>query len=140
MAGAKTQPTDEDPRAFIDRQPDPQRRADCHALLAMMEDAAGAPAVMWGPAIIGFGRYRLAYANGSIGDWPLIGFSPRRNDLTLYLCSGYDGHADLMARLGRHKASQACLYLKRLADVDLAVLDTLVRRSVQEMAPRRVDR
>ena len=140
MAEAKTQPTDEDPAAFLDRIEDPQRRADCHAVLAMMRQASGAPAVMWGPAIVGFGRYRMTYANGRTGDWPIIGFSPRKNDLTLYLSSDYEGHAGLMARLGKHKASTACLYLKRLADVDQGVLETLIRRSVETMAPRRVDR
>ncbi|TNJ33433.1 DUF1801 domain-containing protein [Arenimonas terrae] len=140
MAEAKTQPTDEDPAGFLDRIEDPQRRADSHAVLAMMRQASGAPAVMWGPAIVGFGRYRLTYANGRTGDWPIIGFSPRKNDLTLYLSSDYEGHAGLMARLGKHKASKACLYLKRLADVDLTVLETLIRRSVETMAPRRVDR
>jgi hypothetical protein len=140
MSEAKTQPTDEDPRAFLDRIDDPQRRADCHAVLAMMQKAAGAPAVMWGPAIVGFGRYRMTYANGRTGDWPVIGFSPRKSDLTLYLSSDYDGHAELMARLGRHKASKACLYVKRLSDIDVAVLDTLIRRTLEAMAPRRVDR
>lgn len=140
MAEAKTQPTDEDPAAFLDRIEDAQRRADCHAVLATMRQASGAPAVMWGPAIVGFGRYRLTYANGRTGDWPIIGFSPRKNDLTLYLSSDYEGHAGLMARLGKHKASTACLYLKRLTDVDHGVLETLIRRSVETMAPRRVDR
>lgn len=140
MAEAKTQPTTEDPAAFLDRIEDPQRRADCHAVLAMMRKAAGAPAVMWGPAIVGFGRYRMTYADGRTGDWPIIGFSPRKNELTLYLSSDYEGHAGLMARLGKHKASKACLYLKRLSDVDVAVLDTLIRKTVETMAPRRVDR
>ena len=140
MAEAKTQPTTEDPAAFLDRIEDPQRRADCHAVLAMIRKAAGAPAVMWGPAIVGFGRYRMTYADGRTGDWPIIGFSPRKNELTLYLSSDYEGHAGLMARLGKHKASKACLYLKRLSDVDVAVLDTLIRKTVETMAPRRVDR
>lgn len=140
MGEAKTQPTDEDPHAFIDRVGDAARRADCHAVMAMMRKAAGAPPVMWGPAIVGFGRYRYTYASGRTGDWPIIGFSPRKNDLTLYLSSGFEGHADLMARLGRHKTSKACLYLKRLADVDLAILQVLIEKSVETMAPRRVDR
>ena len=140
MAEAKTRPTSVSPAEFIDRLEDPQRRADCHAILAMMAKASGAPAVMWGPAIVGFGRYRMTYADGRTGDWPIIGFSPRKNDLTLYLSSDYEGHAGLMARLGKHKASKACLYLKRLSDVDVAVLDTLIRRTVETMAPRRVDR
>ena len=140
MAEAKTQPTTEDPAAFLDRIEDPQRRADCHTVLAMMQKAAGAPAVMWGPAIVGFGRYRMTYADGRTGDWPIIGFSPRKNDLTLYLSSDYEGHAGLMARLGKHKASKACLYLKRLSDIDVSVLDSLIHRTVEIMAPRRVDR
>ena len=140
MSDAKTQPTDGDPRAFIDRVEDTSRRADCHTVLAMMQKSAGAPPVMWGPAIVGFGRYRYTYATGRSGDWPIIGFSPRKSDLTLYLSSDFDGHAELMARLGKHKASKACLYLKRLADVDLAVLQILIDKSVEAMAPRRVDR
>ena len=140
MSEAKTQATTEDPRVFIDRIEDATRRADCHAVMAMMQQASGASAVMWGTAIVGFGRYRYTYATGKTGDWPIIGFSPRKNDLTLYLSSDFDGHADLMARLGRHKASKACLYLKRLSDVDLAVLQTLIDKSVETMAPRRVDR
>jgi hypothetical protein len=140
MSEAKTQVTTEDPAAFVDRIEDPQRRTDCQVVLAMMQKAAGAPAEMWGAAIVGFGRYRMTYANGRTGDWPIIGFSPRKNDLTLYLSSDYEGHAELMARLGKHKAGAACLYLKRLSDIDVAVLDILIRKSVETMAPRRVDR
>ena len=140
MAEAKTRPTSVSPAEFIDRLEDPQRRADCHAILAMMARASGAPAVMWGPAIIGFGRYRVTYANGSTADWLAMGFSPRKNDLTLYLSSGFDGYDALMAKLGKHRTSKACLYIKRLSDVDPATLEALIRTTAEVMAPRRVDR
>ena len=135
MAGAKTQPTDEDPRAFIDRQPDPQRRADCHALLAMMEDAAGAPAMMWGPAIIGFGRYHYKYASGHSGTMCRMGFSPRKAELVLYVLTEDDGAREQaqLARLGKHKVGKCCLYIKKLADVDEAVLEELTADSLAYM-------
>lgn len=140
MAEAKTQPTSESAVDFIDRIEDPQRRADCHAVLKMFRKASGAPAVMWGPAIIGFGRYRVVYANGSTAEWLAMGFSPRKTDLTLYLSNEFDGYDALMAKLGKHKTSKACLYIKRLSDVDLPTLETLIQKSAQAMAPRRVDR
>ena len=137
---AKTQPTDEDPIAFLDRIEDPQRRADCHAVLAMMQKAAGAPPVMWGAAIVGFGRYRYTYASGHSGEWPIIGFSPRKNDLTLYIMPGFDQQSALMAQLGKHKTGKSCLYLKRLSDVDRPTLQRLIDWSVKAMAPQRIDR
>jgi len=140
MTEAKTQPTTEDPAAFIDRIEDPQRRADCHAVMAMMARHSGAPAVMWGPAIVGFGRYRYVYATGRTGEWPIVGFSPRKNDLTLYLMPGFETRQALLARLGKHKTGKSCLYLKRLSDVDLPTLETLIADSVQAMAGQRVDR
>lgn len=140
MSEAKTQPTTEDPVAFVDRIEDPQRRADCHAVMAMMRKAAGAPPVMWGAAIVGFGRYRYTYASGHSGEWPIIGFSPRKNDLTLYLMPGFETRQALMARLGKHKTGKSCLYLKRLSDVDLPTLEALIAESVRAMASQRVDR
>lgn len=137
---AKTQPTNEDPIAFLERIEDPQRRADCHAVLAMMQKATGAPPVMWGAAIVGFGCYRYQYASGRSGIWPVIGFSPRKNDLTLYLMPGFETQGALMAKLGKHKTGKSCLYLKRLADVDRPTLETLIANSVQAMASQRVDR
>jgi hypothetical protein len=137
---AKTQPTNQDPVAFLDRIEDPQRRADCHAVLAMMQKATGAPPVMWGAAIIGFGCYRYKYASGHSGEWPVIGFSPRKNDLTLYLMPGFETQGALMAKLGKHKTGKSCLYLKRLSDVDRPTLETLIANSVQAMASQRIDR
>jgi hypothetical protein len=86
---------------------------------------------MWGTSIVGFGTYRYRYASGREGDWPVTGFSPRARNLTVYVMSGFGGHEDLLARLGRHSTGMSCLYLDRLADVDLAVLEELVRRGVE---------
>ena len=110
---------------------DEGRREDCRALAGLMARATGAPAAMWGASIVGFGRYRYRYASGREGEWFLAGFAPRKNDLTLYLMSGFDGYEPLLARLGRHKTGKSCLYIKRLADVDPAVLEELVTASVR---------
>lgn len=113
---------------------DEARRADCAVLMEMMERVTGATPVMWGPSIVGFGSYHYRYASGREGDWMLAGFSPRKRDLTVYVMAGFQGKEKLLARLGRHKTSAGgCLYLKRLADVDLAVLEELVRDSVERL-------
>lgn len=129
----KTQPTTASVTAYLDSLPDPARRADCYALLELMERVSGAPAILWGSSIIGFGRYSYRYKSGHSGEWPLTGFAPRKRDLTVYITSGFDHFPDLMARLGTYKTGVSCLYIKRLADVDLDVLEELVRRSVDHM-------
>ena len=131
MAAPKTRPTGASVAAFIKRQPDERTRADCLTLVALMEKVTGEKAVMWGPSIIGFGTYKLTYADGSAADWPIAGFSPRKQDLTLYLMGVFDRHADLMQRLGKHRTGKVCLYIKRLADVDMNVLKQLVTASVK---------
>jgi hypothetical protein len=106
------------------------RLADCREIIAMLSAAAGAAPEMWGPAIIGFGESVYRYPDGRTMDWMEVAFSPRKAEFTLYLERDFDGKADLLSRLGKHKASPACLYVKRLADVDRDVLRTLVTRSV----------
>lgn len=137
MSEAKTQPTATSLAEFLTTI-DPARHADCMTLARLMERASGEKAVMWGPAIVGFGRYRYRYASGREGDWPIIGFSPRKNDLTLYLVRGLDGEDALLARFGKHKTSKACIYVKSLRDVDTDALNELIVRSVEAMEPRRV--
>lgn len=105
----KTVPTTASVAVFIDAMADAQRRADCQALSAMMQAATGETPVLWGSAIIGFGAYRQTYAAGHTGDWPLLAFSPRKNDFSIYIMSGFEPFADLMARLGRHKTGKCCL-------------------------------
>lgn len=139
MSELKTRPTTASVSEFLARQTD-ERRADCEAIVRMMEAATGERAEMWGDAIVGFGRYAYANSAKKILEWPVVGFSPRKNDLTLYLMQGFDGQAGLLAALGRHKTSKACLYLKKLADVDAAVLRKLIDLSVAAMEPQRIRR
>lgn len=137
MSEPKTRPTRASALKFAQSQEDPVRRQDCLDLIAMMREASGAEPVMWGDAIVGFGRYLMTYANGSTLDWPMMGFSPRKGDLTLYLLMDADGQAERMARLGKHKASKACLYIKRLDQVDRGVLREMIEATVAGMAERR---
>lgn len=131
MPEPKTRPTTASVAAFIKRQPGEQTRADCLALVALMEQVTGEKAVMWGASIIGFGAYRLGYADGSEADWPIAAFSPRKTDLTLYLMDVFERRPELMKKLGKHRTGKVCLYIRRLADVDLKVLKELVVASVR---------
>ncbi|HSM50606.1 MAG TPA: DUF1801 domain-containing protein [Thermoanaerobaculia bacterium] len=134
MAELKTAPTGASVAGFVAAVEDPARRADCERLIEIMGRVTGAEPAMWGPSIVGFGRYRYRYASGRAGDWMLAGFSPRKRDLTVYLMAGFAGQEERLARLGRHKTSGgSCLYLKRLVDVDLSVLEELLRASVAEI-------
>ena len=135
----KTVPTGAPVAAFIATVADEQKRADCHAVAALMQAATGEPPVMWGSAIVGFGRYAAAYADGSSRPWPVVAFSPRKNDLTLYLMPGFEQAAETLSRLGTFKTGKVCLYIKRLSDVDTSVLQELVQNSVRAMAPQRVE-
>lgn len=128
MAETKTKPTDVSVDAFLDGVAHPVRRADGKAVRAMMERVTGQPAVMWGPSIIGFGSYHYRYASGHEGDMCRVGFSPRSANLVLYV-GGFPEYEALLAKLGKHKRSKACLYLGKLADVDPAVLEEIARRS-----------
>lgn len=126
MAEAKTKATAADVSAFLDAVPDPVRRADGKALAEMMGRLSGSPPVLWGTDIVGFGTYSYTYASGRTGDWPLIGFSPRARELSIYVFSGHEAEADLRTRLGKHRAGKACLYVRRLGDIDPAVLGEMI--------------
>jgi hypothetical protein len=134
----KTQPTQASVAAFIAAIPEPERRADCETLARLMQAVVGEPPVMWGSAIVGFGAYRYQYASGTQGDWPLVAFSPRKGDLSVYLMPGFEVLAPQLQKLGRHKTGKACLYLRKLADVDPAVLRKMIEISVASLAPQRV--
>ncbi len=110
---------------------DEARRHDCRTLLRIMKKATGEAPRMWGSTIVGFGTYHYKYDSGREGDWFLTGFSPRKQDLTIYITSGFDRHEALLAKLGRHKTGKSCLYVKRLADIDLGVLETLLSASIR---------
>jgi hypothetical protein len=134
MAKNKTQATSADVTAFIDAVADETQRADAHAIAAMMARLSGEPPKMWGPSIIGFGRYHYKYDSGREGDTLRIGFSPRKGQTVLYLPGTISAQADLLARLGKHKEGKGCMYIKRLADVDAAVLEEMMVASIRYMA------
>ena len=132
----KTQPTDASVEAYLGAIADPGRRDDCRRICAMMSRLSDEPAVMWGPGIVGFGSYHYHYDSGRQGDAPRIGFSSRKTDLTLYCLGHVEEQARLLERLGRHTVGKSCLYLKRLADVDLAVLAAIIEGSLRSMDQR----
>ena len=134
--GAKTLPGTASVAAFLAAVPDTRRRADAEAVLRMMRAATGCEPVLWGPSIVGFDRYRYRYDSGREGEMPIVGFSPRAQALVLYLLPGFDDYDMLLGKLGKHATGKSCLYLKTLADVDMGVLDALVRASVAEMRRR----
>lgn len=103
-----------------------------------MKEATGEQPRMWGSSIVGFGAYKYRYASGHEGEWPIIGFSPRKNDLTLYIMPGFADYTELMAKLGKHKTGKSCLYIKKLDDVELPVLKKLITKSVDKMGEHRV--
>jgi hypothetical protein len=138
MSEPKTKATEASVAKFISKIPDAKRREDCLAIVKLMKAATGEEAVMWGASIVGFGRYKVQYAGGREADWPIIGFSPRKNDLTLYVGLGSGKFEDLLGRLGKHKAGKGCLYLKGLDGVDQSVLREIVEKSVKAKSSERV--
>ncbi|MFC7533378.1 DUF1801 domain-containing protein [Actinoplanes sp. GCM10030250] len=132
----KTTRNDDDVAAFLAGVADEKRRADAEAACELIAEVTGAAPTMWGSAIIGFGTYHYRYASGREGDWPAVGLSPRKQALTLYISGGFEAYADLMGRLGPHRNGKSCLYLKRLADVDQAVLRELVKAGFEHLNGR----
>lgn len=133
MSENKTKSTDVDPVDFIEAVENPTRRADAVVLLDMMKRVTGCEPKMWGPTIVGFGRYHYRYDSGREGDMLITGFSPRKANLVLYVLPGYDDLGDTLANLGKHKIGKSCLYVNKLADVDLDVLEGIVADGVAEM-------
>ncbi len=133
MSELKTKVNDASVLEFLHNVPDEKKRQDSLALLAFMEEVTGYEAKMWGPSIVGFGQYHYKYASGREGDMPLTGFSPRKQALTLYITSGFDQYEELLASLGKHSTGKACLYIKRLSDVNLATLREIIQQSVKHM-------
>lgn len=134
MSELKTQPTSQDATEFLNGVAPEEQRRDSFTLLEMMQRITGEQPVMWGPSIVGFGTYHYkSERSRQEGDWPLVGFSPRKQNLSLYVLAGSPDQHDLLARLGKHKASVGCLYVKRLSDVDQTVLAALIERSFRHM-------
>jgi len=136
MAELKTKPTGASVDAYLAAIEDDGRRADCEQLREIMERLSGASAQMWGDSIVGFGTHSFTYASGRKVDWMEIGFSSRKRDLTVYLLPGLDALAEQLGRLGKHRLGKGCLYLKRLSDVDMDVLEELVAVSLHQLRSR----
>ncbi|MES2129546.1 MAG: DUF1801 domain-containing protein [Pseudomonadota bacterium] len=136
MAENKTKATAASVDAYLAAIEDEARRSDCVALSRLMAKASGEKPVMWGTGIVGFGSYHYVYDSGREGDSCLVGFASRKGDISIYLTADFPGIEDVLARLGKHKRAKACLYVRRLADVDLQVLEQLVAGSVAERRRR----
>jgi hypothetical protein len=134
VAEPKTKPTAAGVKDFLAAVADPTRKADCQAVLKLMKGITKAEPVMWGPSIVGFGAMTYTYPSGRTGEWFVLGFSPRKKDLTLYVGTGLSGFGDLLAKLGEHKCGKACLYVNKLADVDPKVLKELLTRAAKQAA------
>jgi Domain of unknown function (DU1801) len=133
MAELKTKRNDSSVDDFLDAIKDEQVREDCRAIADIMQKATKAKPQMWGSAIVGFGSRRYKYASGREIDWMLIAFSPRKQNITLYISSGFEGYDELMSQLGKHSCGKGCLYIKRLSDVHLPTLKKLINGSVKHM-------
>ncbi|ETZ23474.1 DUF1801 domain-containing protein [Pedobacter sp. V48] len=133
MAKNKTVATDLDVRDFLEKVADPLKRKDCYLIAALMEKQTGYEPNMWGTSIVGFGSYHYKYASGHEGDAPLIGFSPRSTAIVLYMARDFEDKENLLLQLGKHKTGKGCIYIKKLADVNIQVLTKMIDQSVAYM-------
>ena len=136
MAELKTRPTGASVEDFLASVEHETRRTDAQAVLDLMQRVTGEAPVMWGASIVGFGTYRYTNTQGKDFEWFLTGFSPRKANLVCYIMPGYGAFDEVMERLGKHKTGKACLYINKLADIDVAVLEELVGKSVASMRER----
>lgn len=131
MAELKTKPTDQNVADFISTIEDEQRRADCKAILELMKEVMQLEPKMWGSSMVGFGDYHYKYESGHEGDTFIVGFSPRKQNLTLYLTGGLLQQEDLLAQLGKHKTGKGCLYINKLAQINIEILRAIIQRSAE---------
>ena len=136
MAELKTKRNDANVEDFINSVENEKRRADAFKVLNLMKRVTGEAPKMWGSSIVGFGSYSYTYASGRTGDWMQIGFSPRKQSLTLYIMDGFNNYDELLKQLGKHKTGKSCLYISKLEDVDMNILEELVSASVQHVKER----
>lgn len=133
MTENKTQITDVDPATFVASIEHPTRQADAKVLVELMSRVTGCEPKMWGPSIVGFGRYHYRYDSGREGEFMLAGFSPRKANLVVYTMPGYDEMGGQFDELGKHRRGKSCLYINKLADVDVSVLEQIIARGVATM-------
>jgi hypothetical protein len=133
MAELKTKVNDASVADFLNRIDNKKRQADAFKVLELMQSITQEEPRMWGSSIIGFGTYRYQYASGREGEWMLTAFSPRKQNLTLYIMAGFERYDELMEKLGKYKTGKSCLYLNKLEDIDMKVLEKLIKASVDHM-------
>ena len=134
MAELKTQENDASVADFINGVADDKKRQDCVAVSELMQKLTDAEPKMWGSSIVGFGTYHYKYASGRKGEWFVVGFSPRKQNLTLYIMSGFDSCDEIMSQLGKYKLGRCCLYVKKLEDIDLKILEKLIKHSIKTLS------
>lgn len=133
MAELKTKLNDASVEDFINAIKDEQIREDCLAVSKLMQEVTKAEPKMWGANIVGFGMYTYKYASGKTGDWPLVGFSPRKQNLTLYVMGGFEDHDELMEKLGKFTCGKSCIYIKRFSDLHVPTLKKLLKASIKHI-------
>ena len=133
MAENKTKPTSKSVPEFLDQIADPKRRADCLTIAALMERLSGSKPKMWGDSIVGFGDYHYTYASGREGDWFQVGFSPRKQNLTIYVMGYLEHLSDLLEGLGKYKHGKGCIYINKLEDIDMKVLENLKSSTIKQL-------
>ena len=138
MTELKTKPTNKSIDDFLKKVENPTKREDSLRILELMKEITQEKPVMWGDSIVGFGSYHYKYASGREGDWPLVGFSPRKQNLTLYIMSGFEKYEKLLENLGKFKTGKSCLYINKLKDVDIRILKELILESVEHMKKEEV--
>ncbi len=133
MSELKTKQNDASVEMFLRAVGNDRRREDSFTVLELMKRITGEEPRMWGAAIVGFGSYRYRYASGRSGEMPRIGFSPRKQSLTVYVMPGFSDYDEILSRLGKHRTGKSCLYINKLADIDMDVLEDLTRSSLDAM-------
>ena len=139
MVELKTKQTDSSVQAYLEAIDDEQRRRDCMTITEIMQHVTGEEPKMWGTSIVGFGSYHYKYESGHEGDACLVGFASRKSDISIYIMSVFEGRERLLAELGKHKTAKACLYIKRLSDIQIPVLEKLVAESFAEKQRRHAE-
>ena len=140
MSDLKTKKNDASVEEFLNKVENERKREDSWRIVNLMSEVTGEEPAMWGDSIVGFGEYSYRYASGREGEWMLVGFSPRKQNLTLYIMSGFDEYEELLAKIGKHKTGKSCLYINKLDDVDVDVLKKLINKSVEHMRETNVER
>jgi len=130
MAELKTKPNEQSVEAFLNSVEDEKKRQDCLTILEIMKQITKAEPQMWGTSMVGFGTYHYKYESGREGDWFVAGFSPRKQNLTLYIMAGFSRYDELLSKLGKFKTGKSCLYINKIADIDLKILKELITQSV----------